>query len=576
MMMRRADGLFGLCRAWWSFWAWWLLMQCLLFLPNYLFYFQEATFWPSTTLEGGSTLGPLRLLFLRNNQDFFRLNGEWLLLTFLLWLWWRPGRLMEVAMRVAGVGYLFLFAYNTYWVFYKRVYGTQPHFAEDYLLVREVLPAFLKGAGVETGWRLWVALGLVGVVGWIVWWVYRRWWRQVAQLRPDRSMWLVWTAVWLFALAGTWKYRHGHFPAIWQAVQWFAPRIAASMQTPQRPDYVQNQNFAALSANLLKPLAKKPDVFLVFVEAYGSTVVVSPYTRDSFRLFTDSLERRLARAGIHVATRYSRSPIIGGRSWLAFTSALTGLWLDSHMAYDRLLDYEGHYPHLVAFFNRHGYYTSRISTMKATRETDSLIPLERIDRFFQFQTWLRWRDIPYKGYPYNPFGGIPDQYSLEYYYEHIARPDPRPDFLFFITTNSHAPWYLPPPVLDDWRALDTIRHSPHGSWWALPHGMMRRYRLSIEYQLAMLTAFAEKYLDADDLLVVIGDHQPPGIDHTYHIVDAYATPVHVFTCNRNWIDRFEREGFVEGLNRGTRQEPLWRHDALALWLENLLLQSASE
>ncbi|RMD68498.1 MAG: hypothetical protein D6818_11435, partial [Bacteroidetes bacterium] len=449
------------------------------------------------------------------------------------------------------------------------------HFADDYLLVKEVLPVFLQGAGVGRWTQLGLGVGGLVVVLGLVGWAFGQWGRAIARVRPNRLMLGSWLLIGLFVAAGTWKYRKGTFPGIWQSVQWFAPRMVASLQSPAPDTLAEGPFFKKLQANLLKPLPQRPDVFLVFVEAYGSTVVVSPYTRDSFRLFTDSLERRLARAGIHTATIYSQSPVIGGRSWLAFTSAMTGLWLDSHTAYDRLLDYPGTYPHLVTFFSRHGYHTTRISTMKATEETDSLIPLDRINGFFGFETWLRWADIPYEGYPYNPFGGIPDQYSIEYYYEQVAQSDPRPDFLFFITTNSHAPWYLPPPLPDDWHLLDTIRHSPNGTWWALPKGMMRRYRLAVEYQLDMLAAFAERHLDAEDLLIVVGDHQPPGIDHTYDIVDAQATPLHVFSRNRQLVRRLEAQGFHPGLNRGADQATLWRHDTLALWLESLLLDASS-
>ncbi len=557
------------------FWGWWAALGFLLFLPNFLFYYQQATLWPSTTLEGGETLGPLRILFLRNNQDVFRLCGEWVVLSFLLWWGWRPGRTWRIAAWLGAGLYVLLLAYNTYWVFYQRIYGTHPHFADDYLLAREVLPVFLRGAGVGGWMQLVIGVGGLSVVLALAGWAFARWMRATARARPDRLMLGIWLFIGLFVAAGTWKYRKGTFPGIWQSVQWFAPRMVESLQPPATDSLAQGPFFKKLQANLLKPLPRKPDVFLVFVEAYGSTVVVSPYTRDSFRLFTDSLTRKLEREGIHTATIYSRSPVIGGRSWLAFTSAMTGLWLDSHLAYDRLLDYKGIYPHLVTFFSKHGYHTARISTMKATGEIDSLIPLERINGFFGFETWLRWGDIPYKGYPYNPFGGIPDQYSLEYCYEQVARPDPRPDFLFFITTNSHAPWYLPPPLPDDWRLLDTVRHSPNGAWWALPKGMMRRYRLAVEYQLGMLAAFAERHLDEEDLLIVVGDHQPPGIDHTYHIVDAHATPLHVFTRNRQLVQRLVQQGFLPGLNRGAHQAPLWRHDTLALWLESVLLGAPS-
>ncbi len=555
-----------------AFWLWWGVLHFLLFVPNYLLYSQEATFWPSTTLEGGNTLGTLRILFLRNNQDIFRLCGDWAVLSFLLWLGWNGKKWWNIATWWGAVFYLLLFVYNTYWVFYQNVYHAQPRFADDYLLVKEVLPVFLKGIGMgRTGIYIGAIVGflflLVILIG-----AYAKWIRLAARMRITRGAMAMWILMFAFIGAGTWKYRAGHFPSIWQTVQWFGPRIWQSMRPLQVVNAHQGPFFHLLRANMLKPLAYKPNVYLVFVEAYGSVVAVSPYTRDRFRSYVDSLAEQLRCEGILTATRYSRSPVIGGRSWLAFTSAMTGLWLEHHADYDRLLDYKGVYPHLVAFFNAHGYATTRISTMKADKSIDSLIPLDRINRFFRFAHWLRWDDIPYRGYPYNPFGGIPDQYSLEYYFEKVAQADPRPDFLFFITTNSHAPWYLPPPVLTNWHLLDTIRHSPHGSWWALPKGMMQRYYQSIAYQLGMLAQFAQTHLGPDDLLIVVGDHQPPGISHTYELVDAHATPVHVFSRRPALWKYLLDEGFTGGLYRGEDQRAMWRHDSLAWWLETLLLE----
>ena len=98
----------------------------------------------------------------------------------------------------------------------------------------------------------------------------------------------------------------------------------------------------------------------------------------------------------------------------------------------------------------------------ANFNNDDYLKIDSIaQNYFHTHHWTKYSDIPYSGYKYDYFGGIPDQYALSFWYETILDKSTHPHYLFFITLNTHAPFYLPPPILENWRDLDKIQSSPH-------------------------------------------------------------------------------------------------------------------
>ncbi|MBK7474650.1 MAG: hypothetical protein IPI11_00995 [Haliscomenobacter sp.] len=73
--------------------------------------------------------------------------------------------------------------------------------------------------------------------------------------------------------------------------------------------------------------------------------------------------------------------MMGGRSWLSFTSGLTGVSIDNQRSYNALLESRFRFPHMVQFFNTQGYHTTWLSTMKSNDATIQLIPEDSINAF---------------------------------------------------------------------------------------------------------------------------------------------------------------------------------------------------
>ena len=58
----------------------------------------------------------------------------------------------------------------------------------------------------------------------------------------------------------------------------------------------------------------------------------------------------------HMATALSNSTILGGRSWLGFTTLLSGIRIDNHPAYEDMISHHVGYPHLINTLNAQGYH----------------------------------------------------------------------------------------------------------------------------------------------------------------------------------------------------------------------------
>ena len=80
-------------------------------------------------------------------------------------------------------------------------------------------------------------------------------------------------------------------------------------------------------------LTKKPNIYLIFVESYGSVLYKRTDYRTAYTMLLTELEDQLTRGGWHATTALSESPMWGGGSWMAYTSLLFGLRIASQPQY---------------------------------------------------------------------------------------------------------------------------------------------------------------------------------------------------------------------------------------------------
>jgi len=88
-----------------------------------------------------------------------------------------------------------------------------------------------------------------------------------------------------------------------------------------------------------------------------------------------------------------------------------------------------------------------------------------------------------------------------------------------------------------------LRNAPDQRAYFSDNPTSSDYLKSINYELDYLTHFAGE-MDEKDILILIGDHQPPIIASPS---DGSDTMIHILSKNREFIRSFYKYGFSQGL-----------------------------
>ena len=118
--------------------------------------------------------------------------------------------------------------------------------------------------------------------------------------------------------------------------------------------------------------------------------------------------------------------------------------------------------------------------------------------------------------------------------------------------SSHAPWTPILPVLDDWDSIgDGSVFAPWANAGETPADLWRdsdrvreHFALSVDYAINAMIGYAERYVDARTLLIVIGDHQPAPLITGDEA--SRAVPIHVMSGDRSLLQPFLEWGFNPG------------------------------
>ena len=541
------------------FWGLFCLLNFLLFLPVYLLNADSMSFLPSHFLWGEEAPWWQGLL-VRSNLDIFRLSGEWLLLVTLgalltgsalgrrLWLW------------VAAPVYLFILIYQLYYAGSIRIYGQHPLIVNDLALAREVLPIYLDQLSGGS-WLIYPLAALALLLAIAVGVVLLRWFRGRLARMHGLPLWGGLALAWLLLLGGGWLGGKLDFRPDYFTFQWATPLVKQSLAMADMDKIEQLPGKLIYRGYDKMPLARKPDIYLLFIESYGRAAATKPWIRDDYARVIQQLSDSLQQAGWYSQSAYSEAPILGGKSWLSFTTVMTGVKIDNQLHFNDLLTLHPEYPHLMRYLGEQGYGLYRMKTFsKQKASTEEAYALQ--DNFFGFDRWVKHEDIPYRGFEYDFHGGIPDQYALGYFRDEVVGDTTQPTFLFFITMASHVPWFPPPPVVSDWRQLDSITTDPYRIQIAdtvtrrydrfmarLEDKMAYRYLKAVCYDLRTVKEFILSHPRRDALFIVLGDHQPPAL--TYYGGDGLEVPVHLISRDSSLLAGFEAYGFQPGLEADT-------------------------
>ncbi len=247
------------------------------------------------------------------------------------------------------------------------------------------------------------------------------------------------------------------------------------------------------------------DVVLIFIESLGRTAVTRAPFRDTVRPQLAAIGDAARAVGAQARTHWLRSPTVGGQSWLAHTSALSGLAVTSQQRYRWLLQSEA--TTLIDDFNNAGYET--VAVMPAI--TQSWPPGERLG----YDRVLDAGQLDYAGSAYN-WVTMPDQFTLQRLRQRVlnAGPGDGPVFAEVALISSHAPFVPVPPVLA-WESIDDGRifnrwadDGPDpGAVWQDPERLKHHYRQALAYSLASVAAFLREEGAEDRLYLIMGDHE---------------------------------------------------------------------
>ena len=313
--------------------------------------------------------------------------------------------------------------------------------------------------------------------------------------------------------------------------------------------------FAGVPGDRLLTGLRGKDVLVVFVESYGRWAVEDPAVAGPVDALLDAGTRSLGAAGYGARSAFLTSSTVGGGSWLAHATLLSGLWVDTEQRYrdltasDRLS--------LPRMFGRAGWRTVSVEPAIDRPWPEG--------RFYGYDELYDSRNLGYRG-PRLSYATMPDQYTLATFQRRERGPGHRPVLGEITLVSSHSPWTpLPRPVA--WSAIGD------GSLFADPanqvgppagevvgdRGRLRTaYRQAIEYSVGTLISYVREHGDDDLVLVMVGDHQPaPALTGAGAGRDV---PISVVTRDRAVLDRVAGWGWPPGLNPQPRA-PVWPMDA---------------
>ncbi|MCS6827600.1 MAG: hypothetical protein NZ553_13375 [Caldilinea sp.] len=539
------------------FWLSFLVLNVLLFLPMAMVSEENALAPPALPVEGGwqSALG--HLLIWRESLDPWRISVELTAMT-ALWVWLGKWRRKWLG-ALFGLIYMLMLTYSLYEAIVTGIYLLEPSFYSQFFLARDGLPFLAER--VNAGRGLYVGALLVSIAGCaVVLGLWRVLLMSGASPGLSRSSRLILAGIAPLTLLASVLYQQ--YTARPQMV---VSSFGYKLQRNFEVSLEIYRDVKGFDDNLVRHvydysshrLAQKPDIYIIFVESYGSVLYKRPHFTPAYRALLSELIEMFKIEGWHVTTALSEAPTWGGGSWLSYTTTLFGMRIDNHPQYlDLRNKYQvERYPSLGATLHDQGYHYVWLSALD---ENISEAGWSKYRRMLAVDELIRFKDMGYVGPRYGWGPAPPDQWVLHWAYEHLKSKTDKPLMFFTITQNSHYPWAPHPTLAEDWRTLNQLGPEPEP---VDPEtigldAMRANYLNAIDYQLRMLTQWILDVGDENSIFVLIGDHQPPAVSRR---ADGWATPVHIISKDAAFIEAFAEYGFIPGLEVN-ELEPTLRHE----------------
>lgn len=314
------------------------------------------------------------------------------------------------------------------------------------------------------------------------------------------------------------------------------------------------------------PLIADADIHVFLVESYGYTVFSNDVVRAGLYDFLREQGEAIERAGFSITSHFIEAPVVGGYSWIAQATLFTGQRITSQAGVEQVMSTPR--TTLFSIFNDAGYHTvfSMPGTVNASWTEG--------ERFYGFDTILYGWDFGYAG-PSFSFVPVPDQFSIEFVRRKLAERrrsgENTPALIVHGLVSSHGPFNRIPPYLDDWDRLGdgSIYHEleieTFDNDWFSGTQWNEGYIASIRYVMKTITEYITRFVDGDDVIVILGDHQPG--QQVRPRGDLFSVPIHYVSRNHSVAERLAAEGFEPGIIP-TQRPP---HAGMEDFLSQLLL-----
>jgi hypothetical protein len=285
---------------------------------------------------------------------------------------------------------------------------------------------------------------------------------------------------------------------------------------------------------------KHRDVYLVYIESYGTTVFDTPEFRSALRGPLMQFETALRESGYSIASNRLVSPTFGGGSWLAHATLASGVRLDDPVLYSQLLGTGRKL--LPGYFKDAGWRA--IDIMPGIKSPSPEAAAWGFDRE------VYAAELGYHGPSFGWFV-IPDQFTLDRAAMlHTSLGSDRPVFTQIVLVSSHMPFSPVPPYLADWSDSGAFATVPIAAWkevFRQPDmgALAPNYVKSLKYDFAVLADWLARKVPGDALVILLGDHQPPAVVGGEH--KQWTVPIHVMSRDPDLVSPFIAAGYVADL-----------------------------
>lgn len=543
------------------FWSGLVLINNLIFLPNYFLHRKEAFPLPFVSdLTKYKQIGLTGSL----NMDPFRFSVE---LTVLLMV----GRFLHAGIwywSVVSALFLLAFIFHLYEYSFRKIYQYQPNLHNDGVLMKNAVSIVWHESPIK--FILWV-FGLVAVA--------------VGMFLGARQFGLfsatIDSSLAFFTLSGAFIIWVLHsirkngvirlYPqnmALRAHFSWveIAANIRRARRSYRRSKLKIGKRFKSSRDVPKFALTTTPNIHFLFVESYGTTFYKHENLAAQSMAKWEEVQGKLEANGFGVFSHLSNSTTMSGQSWLTYASFFQGFRIDDNSDYENYLkdsDFNVS-DNLIRVLKKQGYTHYHLNPIRPIKGIE--VPFNELDRFFSIDKWILDADLEYKGRRYGFGECAPDQFAMNHAMEQIEADQPDPYILFYLTKNSHTP-FIHPQLVGDWKSLNNeAQEGDHLHRGFLKEPKLEDYASAINYQLDNLADFINRHGKDNDIFWVMGDHQPPLLsDPDKHGV---STPVHIISKDQSFLESFRAYGFNTNLDLSI--DPLKHEGLYSIFLRSLI------